>query len=263
VNGQPTSPAKAIADLAGQLHGMPVFIAGSCVAAHTYGHQDFADLDVFTPSQPVLFATVQRLLDNGYVLTERYDRVWQRWLRFGLKGWHTNSAKLESLDGIETNVVFKIVDSHPTTSLGQVLESFDFGLLGRGYDVEHDQWRDMRPYLFPGMDPQGPLPLMPNKRFNWRKGFVSQYNGLREAGRYTKYHGYGYDMSLVADDLVLGYRMAALYHAGRFDERDKALAEIYQSLADRIEGHEIDELVEFYRTLDFNDPLDEIMSKLE
>jgi hypothetical protein len=258
-----TNPLAAIDSVAGQLHGMPVYIAGSCVAAHTYGKPDYSDLDVFVPSQPVLFATVQSLLDSGYVPAARFDRVWARWLRYGLKGWHTNSMRLESRTGVETNVVFKVVDGHPTTSLAQVLESFDFGLLATGFDVETETWRDMRPYLFPGLDVNGPLPLMPNKRFNWRAGFISQYNGLREAGRYAKYYQYGYDMSAVSVDLVVGYRMAAAYHATRFDARDTYLTSIYSALADRIEANEMDELVELYRELDFNDPLDEIMEKLE
>ena len=258
-----TSPTHAIDTLVGQLHGMPVFIAGSCVAAHTYGKQDWSDLDVFVPSQPVLFATVQHLLDMGYVPAERFDRVWARWLRYGLKGWHTNSMRLEAPNGVETNVVFKIVDGHPTTTLAQVLESFDFGLLATGYDVEADIWRDLRPYLFPGYMLDGPLPLMPNKRDNWRNGFVSRYNGLREAGRYTKYHQYGYDMSLVKDDLVTGYQMAASYHSSRFEDEHHRLAEIYDALADRIDADQIDELVEFYKQLNYNDPLDDIMAALE
>lgn len=259
------TPYEVIDRLLKQLHGTPAFIAGSCVAAEAHGHASFHDIDVFVPSQGVLFSTIQQLLDQGYYLDERFDRVWYRWLRYGLKGWHTNSMRLFSMDNVETNVVYKLIDGHPTTSLAQVLESFDFGLLGVGYDIEEGQYRDMRPYLFPGYDPQvgGPLPLMPNKRSNWRNGFISRYNGLRQAARLAKYYGYGYDMSLVMDDLVQGYCMAAMYHADQFDEDKKLLGEIYMVLAEKIEAEELEELAEAYATLDFNDELDVIMDKLE
>lgn len=260
-----STPDQAITRLRGQLHGSPVFIAGSCVAASAHGHSEFHDIDVFVPSQGVLFTTIQKLLDQGYYLDDRFDRVWFRWQKYGLKGWHTNSMRMFSLDNVETNVVYKLVDGHPTTSLSQVLESFDFGLLGVGYDLEQDVYRDLRPYLFPGYDPAvgGPLPMMPNKRGNWRRGFISRYNGLREAARLAKYHGYGYDMSSVMDDMVLGYRMAAVYHGDHFDADKQLLGEIYTVLADRIEAQEFDELATAYATLDFNDDLDVIMDKLE
>lgn len=252
-----------------RLHGTPAFIAGSCVAADVYGHATFHDVDVFVPSQGVLFTTVQQLLDQGYYLDDRFARVWYRWQKYGLKGWHTNSMRMYSMNHVETNIVYKLVDGHPTTSLAQVLESFDFGLLGVGYNVETSSFHDLRPYLFPGYvrpsDPfdEPPLGLMPNKRSNWRNGFISQYNGLRQAARLSKYHGYGYDMSLVKDDLVTGYRAAALYHLDRFDADKQLLGQIYTVLADRIEADDLDELGQAYATLDFNDPLDEIMEKLE
>jgi len=258
-----TTPSEAIDLLLKQLHGTPAFLVGSCVAAEAHGHASFHDIDVFVPSQGVLFTTIQQLLDQGYYLDDRFDRVWYRWLRYGLKGWHTNSMRLYSIDNIETNVVYKLIDGHPTTSLAQVLESFDFGLLGVGYDIETEQYRDMRPYLFPEAITGGPYGLMPNKRGNWRNGFISRYNGLRQAARLAKYYGYGYDMSAVMDDLVTGYRMAAMYHAGQFDEDKKLLGEIYTVLADKIEAGELEELGEAYATLDFNDELDAIMDKLE
>lgn len=257
------TPTEAIGETAALLKGQPVFLAGSAVAAETYGKPVFGDVDLFTPSMNVLISTVQIMLDNGYTLDDRFDRVWHRWLRYGTKKWHTNSIRLHSKRDVPINVVFKLVDGHPTTSLSQVLESFDFGLLGTGYDLETTTYRDLRPYLFPGSDPDGPLPLMPNKRDNWRLGFISQYNGLREAARYAKYHEYGYDMSAVKDDLIIGYEQAASYFLGKFDEDKQLLGEIYAKLADRITNDEIVELAQSYKTLDFNDSLDEILESLE
>lgn len=239
-------------------------MAGSCVAAQTHGLPDgYSDLDLFVPTEQVLISTVTTLLANGYVMDDRFSRVWERWLRYGMRGWHTNSMKLESLNGLEVNVVYKIVDGHPTTSLAQVLESFDFGLLGTGYDMETDTYRDLRPYLFPGYDIAGPLPLMPSKRSNWRSGFISQYNGLREAGRYAKYHGYGYDLTSVKDDLITGYHMVSAYHRQSFDKDKHLLADIYDKLAEHIDADDIDELAERYKTLDFKDSLELILESLE
>lgn len=246
------------------LQGEPVFMAGSLAAAHAHGKPDaWSDVDVFVPTEGLLFSTVKALLMQGAVPLDNFDRVWHRWQRYGLRRWHTNSMRLESLKGTEINVVFKMVDGHPTTSLSQVLESFDFGLLGVGWDMETSTYRDLRPYLFPGYDLDGPLPLMPNKRDNWRQGFVSQYNGLREGMRYLKYLQYGYDMSAVSDDLVLGYRLAASYHEGSFDAEKQALGQIYHGLADAIENGDITELDELYKVIDFNSPMSEILERLE
>jgi hypothetical protein len=258
-------PDAAIAEAYGLLRGTPVFIAGSCVAADVYskGEDGFSDLDIFTPTEQVLISTVQTLIGYGYTMDDRFARVWHRWLKYGLKGWRTNSMRMFSRSDMETNVIFKIADDHATTTLAQVLESFDFGLLAVGYDCELDTYRDLRPYLFPGLDIDGPLPMIPGRRDTWRDGFISKYNGLRESARYSKYWRYGYDMSLVKDDLVLGYEMAASYKLRHEDEESQYLGQIYTLLGEKVKHDEIDELLVSYKTLDFNDPLDEILMALE
>ena len=282
-----STPSAVIADVRQLLHGEPVFLAGSLVAADVYGMGNaFTDVDLFCPTGNVLVATGQKLLDNGYSFVDRFDRVWARWLRYGFKTWHTNSLKLMSPTGVEHNLVYKLTDGHPTTSLGQVIESFDFGLLGVGWDLETDTFRDMRSYLFPdiwaasqqasrSMLPskataqarmpasQVALPMMPSKRANWRAGFISQYNGLREVGRYAKYHGYGYDLSLVKDDLVEGYWGASSYFTTHFDAEKQMLGKIYEAIALHIEGDNISELVQASKTIDYKDSLDSIMEALE
>jgi hypothetical protein len=204
-------------------------LAGSLPAAHVHGlPYAFSDVDLFCPTQQVLISTGRLLLDKGFTLDDRMSRVWARWLKIGMKSWHTNSLRLQSPHGQEFNLVFKLMDGHPTTSLAQVIESFDFGLLAMGYDLESDTYRDMRAYLYPHLKSNGPLPLMPNKRDNWRGGFISQYNGIREVGRYAKYHTYGYDMSAVKDDLVEGYAMAALYYCQHFKPEMQKLGQIFE-----------------------------------
>lgn len=256
------SAEDACAEAIGLLRGQPVFLAGSAVSAGVHGKAEYGDVDLFTPTQQVLIATVQLMLDNGYTLDDRFDRVWHRWLRYGMRGWSTNSIRLHSKKDVPVNVVYKLIDKHPTTSLAQVLESFDFGLLGVGWDLEHGQFRDMRGYLFPGLDPDGPLPMMPARREAWRNGFFSRYNGIRQASRYAKYHGYGYDMSAIKDDLITGYEQSALYHLNHFDEEKQLLGQIYQRLAERVGDDEIDELLQAYKVLDFSDELDAIMDAL-
>ena len=258
------SASAIIADVRQLLAGEPVYLAGSLVAEETYGLSNaHHDVDLFVPTGNVLISVGQKLLDCGYKFDDRFERVWHRWLHYGFKSWHTNSLRLHSPGGIETNLVYKLQDGHPTTSLSQVLESFDFGLLATGYDLESNRFMDLRGYLFSGMDPNGPLPMMPAKRSNWRQGFISQYNGLREAGRYAKYHGYGYNMSLVQDDLVTGYRMADLYLSNHFDKEKQTLGGIYRAIADHIEWGNIDQLTAACKLIDYKDSLDVIMEALE
>lgn len=253
-----------IADVRSRLTGEPVYLAGSLVAEETYGKSNaHTDVDLFCPTANILVATGQKLLDQGFKLDDRFARTWARWMRYGFKTWHTNSLKLHDPSGVEYNLVYKLTDGHPTTSLGQVLESFDFGLLATGYDLEWDSYRDMRGYLFPGLDPDGPLPLMPNKRSNWRNGFISQYNGIREVGRYAKYYGYGYDLSAVRDDLVTGYWSAASYMATTSDPEKQQLGRIYEAIAIHIEDDHIDELTQAAKQIEFKDSLDVIMEALE
>ncbi len=253
-----------IADVRAQLAGDPVYLTGSLVAEEAYGLTDaHSDVDLFCPTPQVLIASVQKLLGMGYVFDDRFDRVWYRWLNYGFKSWHTNSMRMHSPAGMETNLIYKLVDGHATTSLSQVLESFDFGLLGVGYDLESNTFGDLRSYLFPGMDPNGPLPMMPNKRANWKQGFISQYNGLRESGRYAKYCTYGYDMSLVKDDLVEGYFAADLYLSDHFDPEKQQLGLIYRTIAQHIEADNIDHLLQANKQIEYKDELDKIMEALE
>jgi hypothetical protein len=253
-----------IADVLNDVAGEPVFLTGSLVAEDAHGKTDaHSDVDLFCPTSTTLMTVGQRLLDQGYTFAERFDRVWHRWRTYEFNKWHTNSLRLISPQGVDTNLVYKLVNGHPTTSLAQVLESFDFGLLGMGYDVVDGTYRDMRSFLFPGLDPNGPLPMMPSKRDAWRNGFISQYNGLRECGRYAKYHQYGYDLSLVKDDLVTGYYQAADDMSSAFEPEKQQLGLIYDTIAKKIENDEIAELALAAKKIDYKDALDQILEALE
>lgn len=259
------TPGEAIAHVSQPLATLPVCIAGSVVAAETYGLalHTTSDVDVFCYTEQSLIAGVQRMLSAGFTLNDRFTRVWDRWLKFGMRGWHTNSIKLDDPSGLEVNLVHKLVGKHPLSSMSAVLESFDFGLLAVGYDMLTGNKHDMRAYMFPGYDVDGALPLMPNKRDAWRQGLISQYNGTREPGRYAKYSAYGHDMSLVKDDLVQGYWAAADYWTNRGDPHHLQLAAIYNTIATKILRDEIDELLASGKVLPTLDSLDQIMEALE
>jgi len=260
----PIAATNAIDQILHDLKGFNGFLTGSTVAAQDHNLQfAWSDIDVFMPTSHTLVAAVQHLLSVGYKLDDRFSRVWVRWLRYGFKSWHTNSMRLHSPGGVETNLIYKLTEGHAATSLAEVIESFDFGLLCTGYETETGAYRDMQSYLFPGTAKGQALPMMPNKRANWRDGFISDYNGLREFGRYAKYHGYGYDMSLVKDDMAEGYRAASLYLSDHFDEDKQARGQIYETIADKIEDDRIDELVKATKQIDYKDSLDAIMEALE
>ena len=259
-----THPDDVVDELKRRLQGEPVFMAGSLAAAVAHDKpSSWSDVDIFVPTEGLLFTTIKSLLMQGAVPIDYFDRVWHRWQRYGLRKWHTNSMRLETSTGIEVNVVFKLVDGHPTTSLSQVLESFDFGLLAAGWELETGQFRDLRPFLFPHASINGALPLMPNKRDNWLQGFISQYNGLREGSRYLKYLCYGYDMSAVKADLSTGYAMAALYHADSFDADKKALGQLYERIGEDIATDDLSDLEGLYKVMDFKSPIAEILERLE
>lgn len=261
---QTIDASAAIAEIKRNLHGTPTFLAGSAVAAEYYGFPyAWSDIDVFCPTSHVLVAAAQKLLDLGYTLDDRFTRVWHRWLRYGFKSWHTNSLRLHSPGGIETNLVYKLTEGHAATSLGEVIESFDFGLLCRGVELETGTHRDMQGYLFPGSAHMGPLPMLPNKRSNWREGFISNYNGLREFGRYAKYHQYGYDMSLVKDDLATGYLEASVYMSNHFDAEKQQRGQIYETIGLKIQLDDIVDLIATAKQIDYKDSLDSIMEALE
>src|SRR5690606_37285029 len=125
--------APAISLVQQSVGGLPVYIAGSAAAIAGHQHLDqtaYDDVDVFTSTPQALMAAAERLLRDGFELDDRFSRVYVRWIKYGFKGWHTNSLKLYKATPtyrVEVNLVYKLMDGHPTTSLAQVLESFDFG----------------------------------------------------------------------------------------------------------------------------------------
>ena len=264
----------AILSVGQSLQELPAHIAGSSLAAMKYAlipdttvdNQSYNDVDAFMATGEALIAGATRLLNNGYILDDRYSRVYHRWLKYGFKDWHTNSLPLMHEDTeLEVNLIYKLDGGQPVRSLAQVIESFDFGILHTGFDCEAMEWKNMQSYLFPqhSQSYYGPLPMMPGRRDTWVQGFISQYQGLRQPGRYMKFVDYGYDMSLVKPDLVLGYRAADAYLSERTDHPDKvALGTIFGRIAEAIATEEHDPLRELTADIVYLDDLDVIMDAL-
>ncbi|USH45467.1 hypothetical protein SEA_DOTI_20 [Microbacterium phage DoTi] len=258
--------SSAIDEVSKIVAALPVYIAGSAAASaqpHAPSTTAYDDIDLFFASESGVVAGVQRFIDAGYTLDPRHERVWHRWMKMGLGKWHTHSIKL-SKGSIDVNCVFKIVDGHPTTSAAQVIESFDFGLLAHAFDCELMVWRDMRSYMFPQItDHDGALPLLPLRREAWVGGFISQYQGLREIGRYIKYLDYGWDLSLVKPDLITGYWSVSNYLTNRGGAEREALGKIYETLAINLEDDDFTSLRDASKEIMFMDDLDKIMEALQ
>lgn len=264
----PIRAEDAVQQVLGETKGLIAFLTGSAVAAIEYDKQhSYHDVDLFVPNQGMYFALVQRLLDLNYEPgSERFALTWDRHKRYGFKSWHTNSMRLvDPVSGLEVNVIYKRVDGHETTRLSQVLESFDFGLLGVGYETETGRRHDMRTYFFgPGADDGRPLPMLPYRQESTSKGFMSQHVMLRTAGRYARYaHTYGYDLSLVKPTLVQGYQNYSLYKSDRSKDDDLVLGQIAAALAGHIQRDEFEALLQFEKDLPLADGVDSILASLE
>lgn len=263
-----TLPLKELRKL---LHRQHACIAGSAVAAETYGlHRSYDDIDVFAYGNSSLISIATLLLDNGFTFASDNEAMkWDRWLAWDLNmGWKTNSVKLVGhsnphLEDYEINVVYKTFEKQPVKRLSMVLESFDFGHLASGYELHSGTYRDMRPYFFPHESSNNALPLLPDRQDRWVNGLITQYTGIRQAGRAVKYIGYGYDLSRVVPDLVNGYRIASMHHEGHFDPEKRVLGEIYGRLADHLEDGEFDKIREADKLLPQWRDVDAILERLD
>lgn len=260
------------------LQGEPIALVGSNIAIAMFDLTSIGnDYDAFVSNEFLLGKICGRALEHGFIQQERDSKIARRWTHYGLNHWHTNSIHFTSPDGDELNVVYKKVGGHPVQGVSQVLESFDFGHLAGGFDMELGTFHDMRSFLFESyfdlylnrpFDPMGPLPLVPLKAEAWKMGLISQYNGIREIGRYVKHWRYGFDMELVKADLVTGYFEAAKYWSNRPGTpiqvaEWKTQARIYETAAVKIDGDDIDDLAKAAAQIDYTDSLDKIMEALE
>lgn len=262
--------AQAVELVVGQARGLRCYLTGSAASAAIKERDQipgfttaWSDVDLFVGSENEWVRAIQFLIDHGYTFGERMEMLWNRVLHFGTHGWHTNSMRLFNPEGIEVNLVYKTVGRHPTTSLSQVLETFDFGLLALGWETEDGTFRDARPYQFPGMDPNGPLPILPWRREQIKQGHFREHQGLRTFGRATRYFDdYGYDGSLVLPDLIDGYHAAAEYYSNRMETEKIQLGQMYRKIAFLLEDQDWDKLREATALLPSMNVMDELYELL-
>jgi hypothetical protein len=261
-------PIKELLTILGGAHAC---MAGSAVAAQEYGLvHSYDDLDIFAYGNSSLISIGNTLLERGFTFASENEAMkWDRWLAWDLNiGWRTNSVKLRGridpmVEEYEVNVVYKTFEKQPVKRLSLVLESFDFGHLASGYELRTGQWRDMRPFFFPSSHDYRALPLLPDRQDRWANGLITQYTGIRQAGRAVKYLGYGYDMSNVFPVLIDGYRIAAAHHADHFDPEKVVLGQIYDRLADHLEDGDHDKIREADALLPQWRDVDAILERLD
>lgn len=270
MNSTGYTAAQAVALVLDQARGLRCYLTGSAASAAakedagiTGFERAWSDVDLFVGSENSWVRSIQHLIDHGYTFGERMEMLWYRVRHFGTHGWHTNSMRLFNPEGIEVNIIYKTVGRHPTTSLSQVLETFDFGLLSLGWETETGVFRDARPYQFPGMDPDGPLPLLPWRREQLTQGHFREHQGLRTFGRAARYfHEYGYDGTLILPDLVSGYHSAADYYENRMEDEKIHLGNVYRKVAFLLEDEDWDELSKAAALVPSMNVLDELYELL-
>jgi hypothetical protein len=258
--------AEAVELVLGQARGLRCYLTGSAASAAAkardgiFGFESaYSDVDLFVGSENEWIRSIQFLIDHGYTFGDRMEMLWTRVLHYGTLNWHTNSMRLANPEGIEVNLVYKTIGRHPTSSLSQVLETFDFGLLAMGCETEDGTYRDARSYQFPGMDPNGPLPLLPWRREAFVLGHFREHQGLRTFGRAARYFDkYGYPGELIVPDLITGYHNAATYFLDRTEQEKILLGQMYQQVAILLEDENWAKLAEASEQLPKMDALDEI-----
>lgn len=247
---------EALDEVLSLLKGKPAFICGSAVTAETYNKPfAYSDVDVFVPTPEVLVSTVEYLLNKGAQQDAKHRRIWEMWLSYGVGHWHTHSMKLLMPSHVEVNVISKKDSRKQLSTLSDVLESFDFGILGTGYDCQLGIKQDLRSYLFPTLDINGPLPMLPTKSYRWKRGQFSKFNALREVERYVKYVDYGYDLSVVRLQLIEGYWQKANDQDISSNPEAPQLKQLFEAIAIKLEDNDLDELREASKAIDYKSEL--------
>lgn len=254
----------AVMQVAAACDGEYGTIAGGATAAATYStgmfypedilgipdiEYQWGDVDVFASTKASAVSITKGLLMQGYVLDPKHVSTWRRWRKFEMSNkWETHSIKLESLNGIEVNVIAKSVHGVPCRDPWAVAGSFDFGHLTTVFDLETMEWIDLRHAMIKGFQPgQGKEFDMLTRRIpDWRSGLFSPHIGNREPGRYARYVTRGFTGLMQAKDtLATGYEVAALHYSDKDDPADKWRGDVfYPAIADAIRADDFDQLLE-------------------
>lgn len=259
-----------IATTLASLEGGEGWAVGSGVVLDAYGIDAVpGDLDVFVPTREALMVNAQRLisecggkLDNGKP-DGRMSRIYRRWQRRGIN-FHTNSLRVDMPQGFQINLVWKLADNVPLMTMAAVLESFDFGELGIGYDLKTGKFREMRPYFFPGGEPPWlDMGLIDSRLEAVEMGAFTSYTGIKMVARWKKYSmDYGLPMTLAAEQMCDGLQVAADYSRTRTDFDHQIRAVLYDRLIEAIIVRDADTIDEVDAALDRRDSLDIIMESI-
>lgn len=248
-----------------QLDGFNASAAGSYVSAMHYQRPDaWGDVDVFAHNQFELVRLVEFCLHIGWdFATDKDLKTWNRWMRFGMSNFRTNTIHLSN-GRWDMNLTYKTYEGQPVRSLPQVIETFDWGLLAMGYDLRSGRFFDFRPTYFMNEN-WDRLPMMDERMARWSAGLIVPYTGIRQAGRYHKYaHRYGYDLGAVTDVLVQGYEIAGAYHLDNAWSTEKQkLGEIFVRLGQAIRTDDWDVLAEADNALPVHRDLDEFLERID
>ena len=184
-------------------------------------------------------------------------------MRFGMSNRWTNTIHLTN-EQWDMNLTYKSYEGRPVSSLPQVIETFDWGLLAMGYDLRTGRFFDFRPTYYPDED-WNRLPMMDERMARWSEGLIMPYTGIRQAGRYHKYHHrYGYDLSGVKDVLRTGYEIAGSYHTdNEWDAEKQTLGQIFLRLGEAVAKDDWKTLAEADNALPVHRDLDEFLERID
>lgn len=210
---------------------------------------DWNDVDFFFASSEALLFGVAKLLDSGASpLNENEHRKLKRWLRRGMDKFDTHSIRIETLQAVEFNLVFKLVDRKPLRTATEQVNSFDFSNVSMSTDMRTGQVLDLFPYYWPDGNPDE-VRMFPDREEQWLTGSISRFTAERQAGRYAINVHRGWDMHRCKDPLVTGYRILSEHYADMDDDDLQELAGTLERVAGLIEEDGIDELLYAYNLI--------------
>ena len=257
--------------------GAPAVLVGSSVAIAAYGLTGTGnDLDIFVSNEFAFGSLTAKAVSYGFVMADDRDaKMVRRWQRNGIGSFHTNTTHLTSPEGVDVNITFKKAHGRALSTVSDVVESFDFGHLAMGFDLELGTFHDYREVLFTDyLRKQGKtfgdltaLPFLPHKEEAWQQGLISHYSAIRQFARYVKHYDYGFHLTEVTETMVKGYNIAADYWGGRDGsdsqkEEYRLKAGIYRLIANKMKAHDIVDMRASVAHIDFTDPLDAVYDSL-
>lgn len=259
--------AEAIALVRPLLDGEPVVLAGSAVTAQVYdkrGDEMYNDVDGFVRSQVQLGQLTERALENGAVLPPKELVKWRRWLRYGAD-WKTNTIRVITKEGVELNLTYKKEGMQPIRFPHEVCGSFDIGHSAVAiYGLNWDYLHDFREGLFPWAPDLENLGLIMTRQEGFADGFIGKHLGPRQGPRIGVHGTRGYTMTVLREEMIQGYTVAAENYLMSFDQDSDEwlLAQIYLQYVELAEQSDWQRLAEAKKWV-YEDDLATLLRKLD